>query len=268
MRSLRSVFRLTREAVALATQPFAKRMRALAMSISSENTGVPTASMVAIGAPHDGLHDVDVVDHEIEHHVHVRAALAVGREAVALDEARRVQIRLGGQDRCVEALEMPDLQDAPGMGGKRDQLARLGGRLGDRLLDQHVRAGGEEVACDREVRRRRRDDAHRIDRTEQARVRGERRDVQLRADGRARRGVRIDDRHELARFGLRVFLRVKAPEIAHADDGGSDFAAWGGYYARTHVHPAPAHAAAAAAASHLRSAPPSQPHARAGAAGR
>ncbi len=51
MRILRSVFRLTREAVALATQPLAKRMRALAMSISAENTGVPTASMLTIGAP-------------------------------------------------------------------------------------------------------------------------------------------------------------------------------------------------------------------------
>src|SRR2546430_4479032 len=53
MRILRSVLRLTREAVAFATQPLAKRMRALAISIPSENTGVPTASMDVIGAPTD-----------------------------------------------------------------------------------------------------------------------------------------------------------------------------------------------------------------------
>src|SRR5215472_9527229 len=45
----------------------------------------------------DGLHDVDVVDHQIEHHVHIRAALAVRRQPVTLDEARGLQVRLGGE---------------------------------------------------------------------------------------------------------------------------------------------------------------------------
>ena len=45
-----AVFMLTRLAVTLATQPLANRMRALAMSISPENTGVPMASMLTIAA--------------------------------------------------------------------------------------------------------------------------------------------------------------------------------------------------------------------------
>jgi hypothetical protein len=86
---LRSVFRLTRLAVTLATQPFSKRSRALAMSISPENTGVPIASMRSTGC-HDHLHQVDVVDHQVEHDIDVGAALLERRQAVALDEARRV----------------------------------------------------------------------------------------------------------------------------------------------------------------------------------
>jgi len=44
--------------------------------------------MAVIGAPTMVCTDVDVVDHQIEHHVHVGAALAIGREAMTLDEAR------------------------------------------------------------------------------------------------------------------------------------------------------------------------------------
>ncbi len=68
------------------------------------------ASIDAIGESDDGLHDVDVVDHQIQHDVHIGAALLVRRESMTLDEAWRFQMRLGGEDRRVETLEMPDLE--------------------------------------------------------------------------------------------------------------------------------------------------------------
>jgi len=52
---------------------------------------------------------------------------------------------------------------------------------------------------------------------------GERPRPELRAHCSASLGTRIDDRDQLAALRLRVFLRVKAPEIAHPDDCGSDF---------------------------------------------
>ena len=73
----------------------------------------------------DRLHDVDVVNHEVEHDIDVGAALPIRREPVALNEPRRVQIRLRGQDRGVEALEMPDLEDPLLPRRELDQLRAL-----------------------------------------------------------------------------------------------------------------------------------------------
>jgi hypothetical protein len=95
------------------------------------------------------------VDHEIEHDVYVRTALAIRRQTVTLDEARRPEIRLGGQNGGVEALQMPDLQYPAARTRELYQLARLRGRLGDRLLDEDMRASVVEIACDAELRRRR-----------------------------------------------------------------------------------------------------------------
>src|SRR5205814_8095370 len=74
------------------------------------------------------------------------------RSSDLFDETRRIQVRLGGEYRRVEALEVPDLQHSPEPGGERDQLARLRRGVGDRLLHENMRAGFEEVAGDPEVR--------------------------------------------------------------------------------------------------------------------
>ena len=58
-----------------------------------------------------------------------------------------LQVRLGREDRGIEALEVAHLQDAPLRGGTRDQRARLLGRLGDGFLDQHVRAGARNASA-------------------------------------------------------------------------------------------------------------------------
>ena len=170
MRSLRSVFRLTREAVALATQPFAKRMRALAMSISSENTGVPTASMAAIGAP------TMVCTMSMSWIMRSSTTFtSVPRSrygASRWHSMKRGDFRYGSAARiaALKRSRCPTCRMRRGARGERDQLARLGGRLGDRLLDQHVRPGLEEIARDGEVRRRRRRDADRIDGAQQRAV--------------------------------------------------------------------------------------------------
>ena len=105
---------------------------------------------------------------------------------------------------------------------ERDQLARLGHGLGHGLLDQHVRAGGQEIAGDLEMRRRRRDDAYGIDLAEQLAIVGMGGNVKSgatasRASGGGRRCATS------LQSAAGVLLGVKTAEVANADDGGSDF---------------------------------------------
>ena len=57
------------------------------MSTAAVTTGTPTASTDDLLRAREA-DQVEVVDHQVVHHVDVRAALGEGREAVALDEAR------------------------------------------------------------------------------------------------------------------------------------------------------------------------------------
>ena len=188
---------------------------------------MPIASIDGDRRIDDRLHDVDVVDHQVQDDVHVRAALAVRRQPVAFDEARPRQVRLGRQNGRVEALEMAHLQDALLAPGQLDERGRLFLRLGDRLLDQHVCAGVEEVACDREMRGRLRDDAHRIDAAQQLAIVRERGHAELRRNLVTSLRPRIHHGDQLAAGDLGIFLSVEAAEIADTDDRCSDFLHWG-----------------------------------------
>jgi hypothetical protein len=52
------------------------------------------------------------MNHQIQDNIDVSATLPIGREAMTLDKPRRAQIWLRGQDRGIETLEVPDLEDA------------------------------------------------------------------------------------------------------------------------------------------------------------
>ena len=101
IRSLRTRSRETRLAVMFATAPPANSSRALAMSTERVSSGTPTAA-ISVDAPTDeGLHQIDVMDHEVEHDRHVRPARRERRQPVALDEARAVDVaasRRGSRD--------------------------------------------------------------------------------------------------------------------------------------------------------------------------
>ena len=89
---------------------------------------------------HHAQDHVEVVDHQVEDDVDIGAALAERRQAVALDEARPGDDAGQGADRRVEALEVPDLQDAPARVRRIDQRLPLRDRDGHRLFDQDVDA--------------------------------------------------------------------------------------------------------------------------------
>ena len=164
------------------------------------------------------------MNHEVEYHVYIGAALPIGRKPVALNEARGFQIRFGSENGGVESLKVPYLQDALLAPGKLDELARLSGCFGHRFLHENVGAGGEKIARDREVSRRGCHDAHKIDAAEQVTMVGEHLHGKFTRGLRARLGAGVDHGHELAIGRLGILLGVKAAEIADTDHRCSEFA--------------------------------------------
>ena len=164
---------------------------------------------------HHAEDDVEVVDHEVQHDVDVGAALGERREAVTLDEARLADDAVERADRRVEALEMADLQHAPAADGELEQRLALVHRRGERLLDQHVDPGVEQVARDGVVQLGRDGDARAVDPAGERAVIGDGLDAERGRDGAGTRGVDVGDRDELGRRIRRVLLRVKPTEVSN-----------------------------------------------------
>jgi hypothetical protein len=183
-------------------------------------------------AAHDALHDVDVVDHQVEHHVDVGAALLEWRQPLAFDEARRSQQRLGRDHRGIEAFQVAHLQHAAVAFGELQQRARLRHRDGDGFFHQHMDAAGEQRAGDLVMQRRRRDHAGDVNAPGQRAVVGQRLAADLGRHPLRDSGLAVDHRHQAAAWRSRVLLRVEAPQISRANDGCTQFTHHG-YYAHT-----------------------------------
>ncbi len=115
---------------------------------------------------HDTQDQIDVVNHQVEHHVDVRAAILERREPRRLDETRNAERRLYRPHCGIEALQVAHLQNAPGLARDFDEALPFGHRHRHRLLDQHAGAGLEKCLCDFVMCGGRGDDAHRIDRSQ------------------------------------------------------------------------------------------------------
>ena len=122
----------------LATQPFSKRMRALAMSSRRLNTGTPTASIDLDRRPNEMQNDFEIVNHEIEDDADIGAAIGKRREPMRLDETRMSESCLERAEHGIETLDVADLQDeAPcrGQFRKRYSLASCRRQLAFRSAD-------------------------------------------------------------------------------------------------------------------------------------
>ena len=107
----RSLLKLTRLAVTLATQPPAKRSLALAMSSRPESTGTPTASSASSGRPtRSWIRSMSWIIRSSTTSTSVPRSRE-GRDAVRFDEQRPVDHVVERQQRGIEALEMADLKD-------------------------------------------------------------------------------------------------------------------------------------------------------------
>ena len=111
---------------------------------------------------HEFQHDPDVVDHQIEHHSHLRAPRREGREPLGGDELRRADFLLEETHHGIEVLDVPDLDQSVVRLRRREHLLRLGQRRAKRFLDQQMAALREQRQCHRRMPIGRHHDRHRI----------------------------------------------------------------------------------------------------------
>ena len=157
---------------------------------------------------------VDVVDHQVEHHVDFDAAILPRRDAVAL-EIERVGHHLG--ERTIgarEALDMADLEHPIARLGEFGERIRARNAVGDRLLDENVEPALDQLPRDVVMQRCRHGDADRIHPADQAAIVGCRFGAELRGDGVGARRVAIDHGDELGPRIAGIMVGMEAAEIA------------------------------------------------------
>jgi hypothetical protein len=103
-------------------------------------------------------HQIDVVNHEIEHDGDVGATRIERREAIALDEPGRAHVRQRRPNGAVESLDVAGLHDHTRSPREREQLVRLLEADRDWLLDEDVLSTFQGCLRDDVMRRSRHDD--------------------------------------------------------------------------------------------------------------
>jgi len=106
--------------------------------------GEPQGLDLAHPRPRHGQHQVEVVDHQVEHHADVRGAEGEGAAAHGFDVLRIGQVGKNGVDCRVEALDVPDLQDDAAVLGGADQLIGLHRGGAERFFHEQVHAPAEQ----------------------------------------------------------------------------------------------------------------------------
>ena len=169
----------------------------------------------------EALHDVDVVDHHVEHHAHVDGAKRHGADAVDFNE-------LGGQgeflerdERRVETLGVADLHDAALAGGKFDDGPAVLDVGGQGLFNQQIDTFAQKQLGDGAVMHRGRGDgggANMEARGQKLGDRGKGPAVVLRGDPLGGGAVGVDHRGELKARHAGVIAGVMLAHAANADN--------------------------------------------------
>ena len=106
--------------------------------------GEANGAQLAHGRVDEGEHDVEVVDHEVEHDVDIERTRGEDAEAVGLKEHGPVEVRAGGEDGGVKALKVTGLHESAVPGGKREDSVSLLEGGGERFFDEAVDASGKQ----------------------------------------------------------------------------------------------------------------------------
>src|SRR5574341_320161 len=173
--------------------------------------------------PREVAYDIEVVDHEVEHYVDVRAPYGERRTPLSLQVARRFEESLDRRDRRVEPFYMAYLEDQRLSRRQLDKFIGLFEGHRDRFFEQDMDALLKELLCHAVMERGRHDNAHRVDPAEKVLRPRKRQGASFPGDLGRPRGVRV---HHADEFGFRmvcVFFGVELAQVADADDAHAQF---------------------------------------------
>ena len=100
---------------------------------------------LAHGRANKAEHNVQVVNHQVQHHVDVQGAAMENAESVCFEEHRPMDQRLGRDDRGVEALQHAHLKNPPGRCRLTDQGIRLRQSPRDGFFQQNIESLGQSL---------------------------------------------------------------------------------------------------------------------------
>jgi hypothetical protein len=174
-------------------------------------------------AGNQAVHQIEIVDHEIEHGGNVGATTAPWPHAPAIHLQRGILVIQQAAAVEDEALLMPHREHPVLNLGERNERIRFRQAGGNRLLDQHIGIRVEEPAHDRGMRDRRRTDADDIHFAQQLTPIGNRTHAMIDHGLTACLGARIGDGHQLYPRHARILVGVMTPERAVSDHGRTQF---------------------------------------------
>lgn len=167
--------------------------------------------------------DLDVVDHEVEHHTNVGAAVWVGGKAGDLEKSRVLEARFQGGESRVEALDVADLEDAATGGGKLRHFAGLFGRFRDGFFHEEVLAGGQQGHRDAVMSHRGRANRGSIDKAGKFLQGCGGPDTKFGGHGFAGFAVAVKNSRERSILEFRVDPGMVGSHVAHADNTSTKF---------------------------------------------
>ena len=167
---------------------------------------------------HQVIREIEVVNHQIEHHGHVGAARLERRQADALEEDGPFEQRLSRTHGTVEALDVPDGEDHALPIRLSQQLIGFGEGDSDRLLHQYRDTVPQAFQADVTVIGRRHCNGNRAHRSQQVGQRFEDAATDLCRHRRSACQIGIIDSDELGAVHRAEMPGVVASEGADSDD--------------------------------------------------
>ncbi len=166
------------------------------------------------------MHQVEIVDHQVEHGTDIGATTRPRPHAPARHFLRRVgEIEKAGAGKD-KPLLMADSENLAGLIRERDKRVGFVEAGGDRFFDKHVGAGIQKRAHDGGMRHRRRADADEIDAAEKIAPVGDGLHAMRGERAFAHFGIGVGNRGEFDAVEATILRRMMSAERSGADHGG------------------------------------------------